>query len=60
MDLNLTLSDLLEVLEEKISIKKENIELVIIKNHEIIEYLMSKNNLKMKYIATHEGFLFGY
>ena len=56
---NNTVDDLLDHLSAKIKIEKENIELVMIKNHEIIEYVTSYTK-KIKFIATHVGFLFGF
>lgn len=54
-----SIEQMLDILSKKVNIKSSNIELVMIKNHEIIEYVKNKLT-KIKYIATHEGFLFGF
>ena len=50
---------MLNILSQKLNISRKNIEIEFIKNHEIIEYVI-KRNVDIKYIATHEGFLFGF
>ena len=59
LEMDACVEEMLEILSSKINIRASNIELIMIKNHEIVEYI-TKLNIKMKYIATHEGFLFGF